>query len=638
MGAVYLARERSLDRLVAIKILLPEATTGDNRERFKREARTAAKLTHPNIVPLHSFGEAEGMLYFVMGFVHGETLKAKLGRQGKIDPEDTRRILGDIAGALHYAHEQGVVHRDIKPDNILIEDQSGSPLLTDFGVARTAVSGETLTQVGTTLGTPHYMSPEQASGDRDIDGRSDLYSLGVVGYHMVSGRLPFEGDNLREVLVQHVTTDPVPLKTLVPSAPSALARVISDCLAKDPGERPADGVSVQRALGLNVLTGYQEEVVPMELERHLGNWRGFFYLSGGLVLAGESFFAVTFEPGYLLPFALGAVLPTIPLFDIRSQIKKGDLKGYTFKEVLRWVFKQPRWWTSWWPRSLRRTADLWERYPSALKSIHKWFGAFVLGVNVAPWLSVLFYLIYPDAIWALGPTLVGLGAGTFWNMGRLYRQARAAGLGTRDARRLFYPPPPHSPFWQKSEAQRVLLPPEGLLPIPEEAVPHTPTGYLQALSQAAKTVDGPRKLLTEQAASAAREILRAIDAVDRHAEDLVSSSDPAEVARYKQRLEALGDPDDAEPASKKKMRDMLKQQLELAQGLADQLEEARERRTRFLDMLKTLWLQVASLKARAAMEDLDTSEISQQVRAIAEDVQRYHDASEEAENLLEVEE
>ena len=165
MGAVYLAREYSLDRLVAIKVLLSEATTGDSGERFKREARTAAKLTHPNIVPLHAFGEAEGMMYFVMGFVQGETLKGKLERRGRIDPDETRRILRDIAGALHYAHEQGVVHRDVKPDNILIEDESGKPLLTDFGIARSVTSGETLTQIGTTLGTPHYMSPEQASGE-----------------------------------------------------------------------------------------------------------------------------------------------------------------------------------------------------------------------------------------------------------------------------------------------------------------------------------------------------------------------------------------------------------------------------------------------------------------------------------------
>ena len=223
-------------------------------------------------------------------------------------------------------------------------------------------------------------------------------------------------------------------------------------------------------------------------------------------------------------------------------------------------------------------------------------------------------------------------------MGRIYRQARAAGLDKSDARRLFSPPPLRSTFWQKPEVQKLLLPPEGALPTFEEAVPQTPTGYLQALSETAGAFDGPKKLLTEEAASAAREILRAIEEVDSQTEDLASSSDPAEVARYKQRLKALGIPDDAEPESKRKMRDMLRQQLDLAQSLANQLEEARERRARLLNMLKTLWLQVANLKAQVTMEGFDSSEISQKVRAIAKDVQRYREASEDAVKLLEVKE
>ncbi len=259
-------------------------------------------------------------MYFVMGFVQGETLKGKLERQGKIGPDDTRRILGDIAGALHYAHEQGVVHRDIKPDNILIEDESGKPLLTDFGVARSVASGETLTQVGTTIGTPHYMSPEQASGERDIDGRSDLYSLGVVGYQMVSGRLPFEGDNLREVLVQHVTKDPIPLTTLVPSVPSALTRVISDCLAKAPGDRTADGLSFQRALGFNVLTDRHEEEVPGELVDHLGTWQAYFFSSGPLALASVIGLSATGNLDWALLIALGGLFPLAALSEIRVQI------------------------------------------------------------------------------------------------------------------------------------------------------------------------------------------------------------------------------------------------------------------------------------------------------------------------------
>ena len=257
-----------------------------------------AKLTHPHIVPLHTLGEAEGMMYLVMRFVQGEMLKGKLGRLGKIDPDETRRILGDIAGALHYAHEQGVVHRDIKPDNILIEDESGTPLLTDFGIARSVASDEALTQTGTTLGTPHYISPEQAAGDKDIGSRSDLYSLGVVGYQMLSGKLPFEGDSSREVMAQHMTKEPVALKTLVPSLPDDLVRIIAHCLIKDPTNRVADGQSIQHALGV---TSIDKEEVPEAIEQVAREVRLATYTAAGSAYAA----IIAFLAGNLV---LGVVL------------------------------------------------------------------------------------------------------------------------------------------------------------------------------------------------------------------------------------------------------------------------------------------------------------------------------------------
>src|SRR5688500_10438666 len=181
MGAVYLARDRALDRLVAIKVLRPEAAaTPESRERFKREARTAAGLTHPHVVPLHSFGEAGDTMFFVMGYVPGESLGRRLSRDVSIAPDEGARILAELADALDYAHRQGVVHRDIKPDNILLDDATGRAMLADFGIARAGTIGtgeRALTQDGVALGTPHYMSPEQAVGDAVIDGRSDLYSL-----------------------------------------------------------------------------------------------------------------------------------------------------------------------------------------------------------------------------------------------------------------------------------------------------------------------------------------------------------------------------------------------------------------------------------------------------------------------------
>jgi serine/threonine-protein kinase len=259
MGAVYLAQERALERAVAIKVLPPEiATSAEAQERFRREARTAAKLTHPNIVPLHTFGEVEGMMYFVMGYVRGESLADRIRREETIPSDEVRRILGDMADALDYAHRQGVIHRDIKPDNILLEEESGRPMLTDFGIAKASASGETLTELGTAIGTPQYMSPEQASGEREIDGRSDLYSLGIVGYAMLSGRAPFDGTSAQEILVQHVTKAPPALGTVASNAPADLAKAITRCLAKAPDARWPDGASLREAVAD---TGQAEEAV-----------------------------------------------------------------------------------------------------------------------------------------------------------------------------------------------------------------------------------------------------------------------------------------------------------------------------------------------------------------------------------------
>ena len=626
MGAVYLAREYSLDRLVAIKVLLPEATTGDNRERFRREARTAAKLTHPNIVPLHTFGEAEGMMYFVMGFVQGETLKGKLQRLGKIDPDETRRILRDIAGALHYAHEQGVVHRDVKPDNILIEDESGKPLLTDFGIARSVTSGETLTQIGTTLGTPHYMSPEQASGERDIDGRSDLYSLGVIGYQMLSGRLPFEGDNIREVMLQHVTKEPVALKTLVPSLPEDLARIITQCLAKEPDERFADGQSIQRAFGV---ASAAEEAVPEEIEKRVNSLKSAPYMVAGSAYAS----VIAFLLGSLdfgVPLSVGSgLLAASWLVTLNRRPKSGPQSRYTRRDLLYWAFKRPRWWNGWWPRFLRRPDDLWDRYPKEVKRTL----TSMLHVMIAAAAMLLPFGTPRTGL--VVPLLFGGRWG--WNIIRQWRWARRLGLDTWSAVQLIDPPPPTSSFWKKPEIQRLLLPPGGAIAA-VDSVSQTPTGFLQALSDAAHNLDDSRRDIAGEAASVGREILNAIEALDRQIEDLAADSDPAELARLKQKLHALGEPDKSESENKPRMREMLRQQLKFAQGLADQLDAANDRRARLFDMLKTLWLQVANLKAQVTMEGFDSSEISQKVRAIAEDVQRYREASEETVTLLEVEE
>ncbi len=229
MGIVYLARDVRLDRLVAIKLLPPVLAARDTlRDRFLREARIAARLSHPGIVPIHAVEEAGHLVYFVMAFVDGESLGERLRRQGALVPAEVVQILRDAAWALGYAHGQGVIHRDIKPDNILLERGGRRTLLADFGIA--APLDDSTATGGQVEGTVAYLSPEQARGER-LDGRSDLYSLGVVGYLMLSGRLPVPAATLAELTQRQLAGSPAPLASVAPHVPRALARTVDRCLA-----------------------------------------------------------------------------------------------------------------------------------------------------------------------------------------------------------------------------------------------------------------------------------------------------------------------------------------------------------------------------------------------------------------------
>jgi serine/threonine protein kinase len=236
MGIVYLAIDVNLDREVAVKVLPAHLTEPSGvRDRFLREARTAAKLSHPNIVPVYRADEKDGVVFFVMRHVDGESLAERLASQGPLAPLDAARLLEEVALALDYAHARGVIHRDIKPENILLERGSNSAVVTDFGIAR-LMEAAPATATGQVLGTVHYMSPEQVLGER-VDGRSDVYSLGVVGFKMVTGQLPFDSKSATAVLVEHVMKEPPKVRSIGPGVPEQLAAIIDRCLAKDPGAR-----------------------------------------------------------------------------------------------------------------------------------------------------------------------------------------------------------------------------------------------------------------------------------------------------------------------------------------------------------------------------------------------------------------
>ena len=249
MGVVYLAREVALDRPVAIKLLPPAlAARPELRERFLREARTAAQLSQPNIVPIHAVDDAGGFVFFVMAYIDGETLGERVRTQGPLSAAEAARVLREIAWALAYAHGQGVIHRDLKPDNIILERATGRAVLTDFGIAR-RLESTGLTAGGELVGTPEYMSPEQACGG-ELDGRTDLYSLGIVGFYALAGRLPFEATTIPALLVQQATAAAPPLAPLAPGAPRALVQAVARCLAKEPEDRFDDAKGFADALSV----------------------------------------------------------------------------------------------------------------------------------------------------------------------------------------------------------------------------------------------------------------------------------------------------------------------------------------------------------------------------------------------------
>ncbi|NOT07056.1 MAG: serine/threonine protein kinase [Gemmatimonadales bacterium] len=260
MGVVYRARDERLHRRVAVKVLPPElAFQKEIRERFTREAQTAARLSHPHIVPIHDVGEGSGVVYFIMGLVEGESLGARLKRRGKLPADEVRRIMKETADALSAAHALSIIHRDIKPDNILLEGTRGRVMVTDFGIAKAVsqVSAATLTGVGIAIGTPQYMSPEQAAGEREIDGRSDLYSLGVVSYQMTSGELPFNAPTVAGILMKQITEPAPVLHETRDGVPEDLSLAIARCLEKDPESRWPTADALRRSLESRTVTGYR---------------------------------------------------------------------------------------------------------------------------------------------------------------------------------------------------------------------------------------------------------------------------------------------------------------------------------------------------------------------------------------------
>src|SRR5215204_4037108 len=369
MGIVYLAKDKRLKRQVAIKLLPPElAFRSEIKSRFLREAETAAQLSHPNIVPIYTVDEQEGLVFFVMAYISGDNLAKRLHERGVLTVDETRKVLREVADALAYAHDRGVVHRDIKPDNILLDAGTGRPMVTDFGIARAVIEGadSRLTATGMAIGTPAYMSPEQSAGERTVDGRSDLYSLGVVGYQMLSGELPFNAASTPALLVKQISERPTPVDVHRPDAPPDLARAVMMLLEKEPANRFPTADALVIALDTGDVpelpeSSYRHE--PNRLASFSSTGRDSRSLTGG---ADADYGAVTPEEiarwdddkvrdfrKKLAPFfAVSAVVTVLAIFGVLNlmgivgiwsvylayQYAKLWTDGYDWRDV----FKQPK--------------------------------------------------------------------------------------------------------------------------------------------------------------------------------------------------------------------------------------------------------------------------------------------------------
>ena len=620
MGRVYLAREPFLDREVAVKVLPAElAATGDARERFLREARTAARLSHPNIVPLHTFGQAGELLYFVMGFVRGESLETRLKREGHLDADVARQILAELADALDYAHRAGVVHRDIKPDNVMLDSESGRAMLTDFGIAKQREGADALTQTGMLMGTPHYMSPEQAAGDRALDGRSDLYALGVVGYRMLSGRLPFEGARVQDVLSQHITQVAVPLQQLVPDAPLELCTAISRALAKDPAERWATGRMLRDSL-----TGESEESMPDDIRMIADS--GIPMVTLGVGLVSLSYVLALF--GWLdlvgcgVIAGMGILVPPAA-FTATWRVRR----RYGLRTTLNAWLRQPRWWSGWWPRIGRRPGDVWERLPACIRAVR--LAMTVAGVANVPVVALLMYIMRPSFMvshphWVgyipIALAVPGMSA-LVWASRRHQRWARANGLSKMDTVRTLNEPSFARAFWDRPDIARLLSAAHSRGISPASGAHGTPLDILRDLDLlAGAEVASAHADLYREAAAAGHLAVSEMVRCDTELARLAADADPHERARIQASLDALGEPVGDDRAGKQEVRALLVKQLALFGELAQRIAEVGERRQRLQEHLRMLGLQVAHFRAQAVTEHPDAAAITGQIRALCEGI------------------
>ena len=583
MGAVYLAREKALERLVAIKVLRPElAASPESRERFRREARIAANLSHPGILQLHTFGEITGVWYFVMSYVRGETLADLLRRRGRLPAQETLKILIELADALACAHRYHVVHRDIKPANVLIDAESGRAVLADFGISKIGGTGDRLTASGAVLGTPHYMSPEQTVAGSDIDEGSDIYSLGAVAYTMLCGREPFSGQNAGQVMYARLVRDPEHISSVNPSVPAVLAEIVMKCLARDRLNR-WESADILRDTLTDAASGADERLP--EGIRDIPSF-GPFALAWFI---GWSAFSI-WIPRPAIERALLVIIALMVPFGLWLHVWLLGGRSVGFAQMTRVALRPPEWWTMYWPQSLRRSSDMWRRLPLAARfcrnALSAFFlfvpGAIVIGELLDPLPgSVLASSLLALEVVTVSLTVAGLIGGYLWS--------RRQSLDVPDTLRLMIGPTGFSSGWNKPSITRVLMRAGRGVRAPD---PADPLDFRRAIAELAPMLPSELDGFRSEALDLADRMAAALQRQSGEVAAMKRDAGQAETERLQSRLAELGEGAD-DTGERAQLRQLLETELELVWRMRDRLEITSRQSAHRFELLRNLYSVVS---------------------------------------------
>ena len=616
MGAVFLARERSLERLVAIKVLRPDlAEAFEGRERFRREARIAAQLSHPGILPLHTFGETGGIWYFVMGYVRGQSLADRLRLEGRLPASDARRILMELADALDCAHRHGVVHRDIKPSNILLDDESGRAMLADFGISKLAGTADSLTITGVVVGSPHYMSPEQSLSSGDVDERSDLYSLGAVGYAMLAGREPFAGSSAQELLYRRLAEDPTPVSVAAPTVPPDLADVITRCLSRDPGLRWQSARELKDAIGR---TGDGVAAALPEAVRDLPSFAPYA-VAWAVAWTAVALIVVQSQSERWLLLLLAFLVPLGLVLHVWN-IGRDGLSPLQLARIASWP---PEWWAMWWPRALRRPTDLWTRLPwqsrwvrGVLTSFFVGLPAMVLAKNslavreMMPAGEAAADLFFIGEVALVVVTAAVVAIGLAW--------ASRRGLTISEGARVLFGATSPAPIWNAPHVARLLTPPVGGVRPPDR---DAPADHRRAIAECVALLRSDVSGLGAEALGAADRLSGEIERCDRELISLARDAGPGEADRLTSQLATLETSVDRDSDERRELRALVSHQLDLVRRMRARHEVVSQRRRHLFSLLRGLWAQLCLLRTAIEAQAANIGSLINQVRELCHEAE-----------------